>query len=214
MVKGIIFDMDGVISDTQKLHAAVEAKILNRFGVNITPEELTRKYSGVRTGEFFDVLLKQQGAAYDLDGLMKEKWGEMAKLASLGVDEIPGSVDLIKRLYEEKYPLALASASTSDYVHSVLEALKITPYFSAVVSGDMVANGKPDPESFLLAASKIGVAPQDCVVIEDGINGMEGAKRANMFCIGLVKDKNGLYPTNNLIMSLSEITSDYLKNLK
>ena len=72
-IEGIIFDMDGVISDTQKLHSKVESELLNRYGVKITPEEITLKYSGVRTKEFFDDLLKKTELKYDLDLLMEEK---------------------------------------------------------------------------------------------------------------------------------------------
>ncbi|MBU1202124.1 MAG: HAD family hydrolase [Nanoarchaeota archaeon] len=78
----------------------------------------------------------------------------------------------------------------------------------------MVSKGKPDPESFLLAASKIKVSPEDCLVIEDGISGMKAAKTAGMYCIGLVKDKKAVYPTKNLVTSLFEVTSEYISNLK
>ena len=78
----------------------------------------------------------------------------------------------------------------------------------------MVSKGKPNPESFLLAASKIKVTPEKCLVIEDGVSGMEAAKSANMKCIGLVNDKNKSYPTENLVVSLSEITQSYLEQIK
>ena len=78
----------------------------------------------------------------------------------------------------------------------------------------MVSHGKPDPEIFLLAASRINIKPQECLVIEDGISGMEAAKSAKMKCIGLVEKKSKNYPTKNQVLSLFEITNDYLKNLK
>lgn len=211
MIKGIIFDMDGVISDTQKLHSMVESDILNRFNINITSEEITKKYSGVKTKEFFESLLKTQNLEYDVNVLMKEKWKKMQELGSK-VDAIDGSIDLIKRLSPE-YPLAVASASNLDYVQTILKTLGVINYFSYIVSGDMVSKGKPDPESFLLAATKIKILPRNCLVIEDGISGMKAAKLAKMYCIGLVKEKNSVYPTNNLILSLSEITPSYLKSI-
>ena len=73
MIKAVIFDMDGVISDTQKLHAKVESELLSRFNVNFTPEEITFKYAGVKTKEFFNDLLSKEGKEFDLDQLMKEK---------------------------------------------------------------------------------------------------------------------------------------------
>ena len=214
MIEGIIFDMDGVISDTQKLHSRVETDLLRRYGINITPEEITQKYSGVRTKEFFDELLKKQKKEYNLDSLMDEKWKLMEKFALHSVDAIEGSVDLIKRLNIEGYPLAVASASNLNYVLSVLNTLKLKEYFTYVVSGDMVSKGKPNPESFLLAASKINIKPNLCLVIEDGVSGMIAAKDAGMYCIGLVQNKAKIFPTSNLVTSLHQITPKYLEELK
>lgn len=73
MIKAVIFDMDGVISDTQKLHAKVEAGILSKFGINISPEEITLRYSGVRTKEFFKELLTEAKVDFNLEELISEK---------------------------------------------------------------------------------------------------------------------------------------------
>lgn len=212
MIKGIIFDMDGVVSDTQKLHSQVEANLLQRYNIKITAAEITIKYSGVRTREFFDDLLKKQNKDYDLDSLMLEKWSQMEEFASKSVEAINGSIELIQNL-AKRYPLALASASNLNYVKTVLQTLNIIDCFSYIVSGDMVKKGKPDPESFLLAAAKINIAPENCLVIEDGVSGMQAAIIANMKCIGLVKDKNKKYPTKHLVSNLSEITLNYINNI-
>lgn len=213
MINGIIFDMDGVISDTQKLHSKVECELLKRYGVDITPEEITKKYSGVRTKDFFSALLNQQDKKYDLDKLMEQKWIKMKELSAESVDAIPGAVEVIKMLHKIKLPLAVASSSNLNYVQSVLDTLGVTNYFTAIIGGDMVRKGKPDPEIFLLAASKIKIQPEQCLVIEDGISGMEAARAGNMKCIGLIQNKELGYPTPNLIFSLSEITLDYLKQI-
>ena len=206
--------MDGVISDTQKLHAQVESELLGRFRVSISPEEITLRYAGVKTTEFFEELLRTQEVKYDLNLLMAEKWSKMEELASKSVDAVDGSIELIKKLYSQGYPLAVASASNLTYVQSVLITLGVKNNFRYIVSGDMVSRGKPDPESFLLAASKIKVKPKNCLVIEDGLSGMEAAKRGGMYCIGLVPRKDQNYPTNNQVLSLSEITSKYLKEIE
>ena len=213
MIKGIIFDMDGVISDTQKLHSKIESELLNRYGINITSSEITEKFSGVRDKEFFDKLLKEQNEKYDLNILMKEKWSRMEKFASKSVDAISGSIKLIQRLSQDGYPLAVASSSNLNYVETVLKTLDVFNHFSYIVSGDMVKKGKPDPESFLLASSKIQINPKNCLVIEDGISGMQAAVAGGMKCIGLVKDTNKSYPTKNLVISLSEITQDYINQI-
>lgn len=213
MIKGIIFDMDGVISDTQKLHAQVESDLLNRYGINIPPEEITRKYAGMKTSKIFDDLLKKQSKPYNLDDLMDEKWKNIAIFADKSIDQIDGSVELIKRLYDMGYKMAVASASNFNYVQRVIKSLDVEKYFEFLVSGDMVSDGKPNPEIFLLASSKIGIDPSNCLVIEDGVSGMEAAKAANMKCIGLVESKENKYPTQNLVLSLNEITPEYLSNL-
>jgi HAD superfamily hydrolase (TIGR01549 family) len=158
--------------------------------------------------------LNQRAKKHDIDSIIEKKWSLMKKSAGISIDEIPGSINLIKRLYKDNYRLAVASASDLEYVKIVLDTLKITPYFKAIIGGDMVSKGKPDPEIFLLAASKIGILPKNCIVIEDGRSGMEGAKNAKMKCIGLVANKQSSYPTLNLVSSLVEITSDYLEQLK
>jgi HAD superfamily hydrolase (TIGR01509 family) len=137
----------------------------------------------------------------------------MEALANSGVEEIPGSVALIKYLKEHGYPLAVASASNFNYVSSVLSTLGVVDLFETIVSGDMVQKGKPDPESFLLAAEKIKVSPSSCVVIEDGKSGMEAAKRAGMKCVGLVRNLKATYPTSNLVRDLKEISTEYLERL-
>ena len=213
MIKGIIFDMDGVISDTQKLHSKVEAKLLSRYGIKITPSEITTKYSGVRTKEFFDDLLREQKQEYDLDLLMEEKWSQMEKFASESVDAIEGSIDLIRRLCDANYPLAVASASNLNYVRTVLKTLGVIDHFAYIVSGDMVSKGKPNPESFLLASSKIEIPSEYCLVIEDGVSGMQAAKAGGMKCIGLVRNLSKSYPTKNLVTSLSEITQEYINQI-
>jgi HAD superfamily hydrolase (TIGR01509 family) len=214
MINAIIFDMDGVVSDTQKVHSKVESELLSRFEVKISPEEITKIYSGVKTKEFFIELLDKKGCDYNINALMAEKWEKMKELVTKGVDEIPGAISLIKSLHKDKLTLAIASASNWKYAKSVLEKLEVIIFFNAIITGEMVTKGKPDPAMFLLAAEKINVPPEQCVVIEDGVSGMIAAKSAEMKCIGLVEDDKGEYPTENLVTSITEITSEYIKNLK
>lgn len=213
MIEAVIFDMDGVISDTQKLHAKVESEILGEFGINISPEEVTERYAGVKTEEFFDDLLRSQPKPYDLKELLNKKWKQMAEMGDVSVEAVEGSKELIQNLHGAGYKMAVGSASNFEYVERVIENLGLREYFGFLITGDMVKKGKPDPEIFLLAASKLGVEPEKCVVIEDGRSGMRAAKSGNMKCIGLVKSKTAEYPTSNLVLSLNEITLDYLKHL-
>ncbi len=213
MVKAVIFDMDGVISDTQKIHSAIESEILNRYGINLTSDQITDRYAGVRTTQFFKELLDEKKATYDLKELINEKWKKMKELSEKEVDAIPGSIEFIKDLHKNNIPLAVASSSHFDYVQTVLEKLEIIDMFQVIVSGDQVNKGKPDPESFLLAAKKINTNPEDCLVIEDGKSGMLAAKSAGMKCIGLVNDKHKDYPADILITDMHELSPQYIKTI-
>lgn len=205
MIRAVIFDMDGVLSDTQTLHARVESKLFRRFGIDLAPDQITERYAGVRTSEIFATLLGERGIVVDIPALMQEKWVRMAEEAQKGIPAVSGSVDLVRALHARNILLAVASASSSAYVNTVLAHLGILDLFGAVVSGDDVRNGKPDPESFLLAAQKISVAPVECVVIEDGRSGMVAARRAGMKCIGFVPKEMKDCPADVTVKSLADV---------
>ena len=201
----IIWDMDGTISDTQSLHAKVESELLSRYDIHLTPDEITAKYAGRKTSEFFVELLEAKGAkGYDVNALMAEKW----EIATRHLDDIkamPGVERLIKHACRNSIPQAVASASGSRYVAHVLERLEVRGYLNAVVSGDQVSKGKPDPEIFLEAASRMGVNPLCCVVIEDGVAGMIGAKAAGMRVIAFSNDLQRDYPVDLVVNDFRQL---------
>lgn len=189
MIKAVIFDMDGVVSDTQKLHSQVESKLLNNCGIQISPQEITEKFSGVKTSYFFKELLDQNGIKADIDSLMADKWNQMVIAAGQDVKPIPGIRELINRLEENNFIISLAAASVLKYINIVLDRLNLKNKFQVITSAEQVVKGKPEPDLFLFAANKLKVPPENCLVIEDGRAGMTAAKRAKMKCIGLVSDK-------------------------
>jgi len=213
MIKAVIFDLDGVISDTQKLHSQVDSDILGRFGVNLSPDEITRLYAGRRATDFYDELLKKKTREYDVKKLIIEKRKRALKFAETSIEAKKGSVKLIKKLYEEGILLAVASSSNINFVNKILRGLHVFRFFNCVIGGNLVEKGKPDPEIFLLAAKKLSVKPMYCVVFEDSIFGMEAAKRAGMKCIGLVESTTETYPTSYLVKSLEDVTMKFLRSL-
>ncbi|MDD3155920.1 MAG: HAD family phosphatase [Candidatus Pacebacteria bacterium] len=214
MIEAVIFDMDGVISDTQKIHSEVESEIFSRYDVKITPEEISDKYAGVRTREVFTKILSSKGVDFDVEELMQEKTSKAIAKFKISVDPVDGIYDLLDLLDKLNIKKAVASASFSELINIILNQLNVVDRFDALVGADMVSNGKPDPEIFLLAAKKINVNPEKCLVIEDGLSGMIGASKANMKCIGLVRKVDfDKYPTKNQILSLSDIDEEYLLRL-
>ncbi len=212
-IKAIIFDMDGVISDTQSLHSSVESELLKEYGVDIHPDEITYRYAGTTSYQMFPHVFSSFAVAMpDLEMLVEEKRRRIDKATHGNVRAVPGTKEFIQGVKAKNLPIAIASASRLEYIDIVVSELGIKESFNALASSMEVENGKPEPDVFLLAASRLGVLPENCVVIEDGIAGMIGAKRGGMQCIGLVRTKdNREYPADLIVSDLRDVQiNDYL----
>lgn len=213
--QAVIFDMDGVVSDTQKFHAEAESAILKDLGVDMSPQAITARFSGVADDVMFLEIFNEHGVDEypPIDEIVQSKWDKMAEIATGRITAIPHAVELIKELKAYGFRLAIASASTHLFIDEVLTELNLVELFDSVVSAQEVEHGKPAPDVFLLAASKLDVAPERCVVIEDGRSGMIGAAAANMPCIGLVANTNDDYPATIKVDSLGEVTTELIHSL-
>lgn len=202
--------MDGVVSDTEVAQSEAESELLKKYDINISADEISEKYSGVKDREWIGALIKKFNLTADLDQMIKEKYN---KLMEVKIKPMEGAVELINQL-KQNFKLALASASQPEFINLVLSELKIKNEFDVIVSAYELEKGKPDPRIFLLTAQRLNLKPEECLVIEDGINGMVAARRAGMKCVGLVKrkDKNK-YPADLLITSLKDINLEQIKNL-
>lgn len=214
MKTAVIFDMDGVISDTQKLHTAVEIKILKRFGIYMTSEEISQKYAGVSDDVMFaEIFRKHKIKPKDISKVISEKWRIMEKLPRGRIKAIPYSLDLVNSLKKSGFKLGITSASTTKFITDVLKSLGIFDKFDAIVSASEVKSGKPAPDIFLLAAKRLSIKPSEAIVIEDGKSGMIGAIRAGMKCIGLVNDLKKKYPASKLVTTLKQISINDLYHI-
>jgi beta-phosphoglucomutase family hydrolase len=211
-IKAAIFDMDGVISETEVIHARVESELLKKHGIDIRPDEITRLYAGLSDKEFLPKIFADNDKPMpDFTQLVEEKWARIEDAAKGNVRAIPGTKDFLKLLKARGLPLALASASRMSFIGLVLDELKLRDMFDVVVSAEEVRNGKPAPDVFLLAAERLGISPEDCLVIEDAPNGMLAAKRAGIQCVGLVKDvsRQG-YAADLLVTDLRDVPTDQI----
>lgn len=209
----VVFDMDGVVSDTQTLHAQVEEKMLRHYGIKITAKKITEKYAGVPDNVCFTEIFKEYKVKVNLDKFIAEKWKKVLSLARKNVSPIEGSIKLINDLKKAKFKLGLASSSPLRFIKLVLSKLKLQHEFNAISSGEEVKRGKPHPDIFLLTAKKLNVRPDLCVAIEDGKSGMVAAKAAKMRCVGLVTTKEGKYPADLIVTSLYQLSTKIIKKL-
>ncbi len=205
-VRAVIFDMDGVISDTQQVHAISEVSILRDYGIELEAEEISRKYAGVTDREMFqEIFTNFDKKDINLDMVIEKKWKNMMDVVKGRVTEINGLKVLIERLKANELSLAVASASRISFIELVLAELKLRDKFDVITSSEEVDDGKPDPAVFLLTAKKLSIPPENCVVIEDGVSGMIAAKKTGMKCIGLVDDISKDYPADILVKNLQDI---------
>jgi len=193
MIKAVIFDMDGVLSDTQKVHAKVESIVLKEIGIELDPTEITRKFAGVNDIEMFKSILKENGFSKKLvKRLLRRKREMLLMELKRGADLIPGVIKVLKFLRKRRIPIGVASSSERKIIEIVLCSTGVKKFVDVVVGGDEVEKGKPDPEIFIKACEKLNVEPSSCVVIEDGKAGIIAAKRARMLVIGFGSYARGI----------------------
>lgn len=212
--KGFIFDLDGVIVDTAKYHYLAWKELANQLGINFT-EEHNELLKGVSRVKSLEILLNV--GAVTLTDAEKEKYMEeknsryLAYVAKMDASEIlPGIKELLLFLKENDIPFSLGSASKNARV--ILEGVHLLSFFTAIVDGNDVSKAKPNPEVFLIAAEKLNLKPENCIVIEDAAAGIEAANRANMLSVGIGEEEM-LGAADVLLSSTSKLTVDFAKKL-
>ncbi|WP_160687896.1 HAD family hydrolase [Clostridium sp. C2-6-12] len=207
-MKAVIFDMDGVIIDSEPIHFEVDMKTMKDFGCSISKEELN-KYVGT-TNEYMFTDIKNK---YKLDKSAEEIINYRCELVKRKVIEsdlepIEGIKNLLINLKDKNIPAAIASSSPRDFIEVVVSKFGIENYFSCILSGEEVENGKPAPDIYVETAKKLGILPEECVVIEDSKNGVLAAKKAGMKCIGFKNANSGNQDLSNadfIVNSIVEI---------
>lgn len=190
-MKAVIFDMDGVIIDSEPIHFEVDIQTMRDFGCSISKEELN-KYVGT-TNEYMYTDIKNN---YKIDKSVEEiinYRSEMAKRKVIESDLMPieGIKELLNDLKDKNIPTAIASSSPRDFIEVVVSKFELDNYFSCILSGEEVENGKPAPDIYVETAKKLGIPSEECIVIEDSKNGVLAAKKAGMKCIGFKNVNSG-----------------------
>ena len=173
-----IFDCDGTLADTMPLHYRAWCDTLAPTGCPF-PEEIFYEWGGVTAEEIVERLNALQGHTMDPPGTAHAK-EHLYRTLIPQVGPVAAIVAEARRLHAAGCPLAVASGGMRVMVKETLETLGIRPLFQTIVAAEDVRRGKPDPEPFLLAAERLGVAPGECVVYEDSPAGLEAARRAGM----------------------------------
>jgi beta-phosphoglucomutase len=214
VIKACIFDLDGVIVDTAHYHFLAWKRLADELGVKFTEKE-NEKLKGVSRMDSLDIILalgkikldhKTKQALADKKNIWFVDYINLMKANEI----FPGVKELLKKIRSKGVKVGLASSSKN--APTVIKLLKIEKEFDTIVDGTMVVNSKPDPEIFLLAASKLKIAPKECLVFEDAEAGVEAALIAGMKCIG-IGSKEQLRKANVIYMKTSDFKLDLLNTL-
>jgi len=186
-IKVCIFDLDGVVVDTAKYHFIAWKRLASELGFEFTALD-NERLKGVSRMDSLNILLEIGKKTYDEEtkikfAAMKNNW-YVEYITRMDESEIlPGVKDFMLLLKKENIKIALGSVSKN--AMSILNRINLTEYFDSIIDGTKVSNAKPDPEVFLNAAKELKVIPEECVVFEDAVSGIQAAINANMPSVGI-----------------------------
>ena len=207
MIKAVIFDWDGTLADTKKAVVQSFQKVLGEAGCRVSDEFIERRI-GIGTKKTIIEAFRECHMRLDvltLEKLAKEKIRIQARLTYI-VRLFDGVAELLEALHG-RIQIALATMSSRKVVDKLLPEKRIEGYFDFVITADEIVNPKPNPEVFLVSAAKLGVKPEDCVVVEDSVFGVRAAKAAGMKCIAV---SSGAYSREELGKEKPDVIVDAL----
>lgn len=196
MLRAIIFDCDGVLADTERIHWQAFNEVLSQLGLHMSWSEYVERYLAYDDPSCFRAFLSDVGHPHD-DSLIHELVRQKRHLlsersGSLAIVGYPGVVEFVTEA-SKRYHLAVASGAARNEILMVLNALGITEFFKVIVSSEDVAHGKPHPEPFIKAMERLNeqlnlnpqLKPNECLAVEDSIHGVRAAKAAKMWCLAV-----------------------------
>ena len=188
-IKTVIFDMDGVLFDTEKVYLDVWTRVCEKYGYKMTKEIYCKVIATGR--ENVKRVFKQEfGNSIPIEEMYREKHEILAKELNKCIPVKNGAYELLKHLKNKEYKIALATSASKERMEKQLKKANFIDIFDELVCKDEVKETKPNPEIFIKAANKLGVDPKECIVIEDSLAGLKAAYKGNMLPIHVVDLKD------------------------
>ncbi len=214
MAYAAIWDMDGVLVDTGQAHYQSWVEALAKHNVPLSYEQFNATF-GMNNTSILKLWLGVDTPQSDIDQVGDEKEILFRQLvAAEGIQPLPGVRSLLERLQKAGFRQAVASSAPQANIDVVLDTTGLRPFFDAVVSASRLP-GKPDPAVYREAAARLGVAPAGCVVVEDAVAGVEGARRAGMRCIAVTNTNSAasLAAADLVVDSLEKVSAETFSRL-
>jgi len=210
--RAVLWDLDGTLIDSEEFHWIAWRDTLANRGISITREQFLSSF-----GQRNDAVISQWlGAAATADRIAEIANAKEQLYRDLirknGIQPLPGVATWVRRLHEQGWFQAIASSAPRLNIDAVLDALGSAKYFEVIVSAEEVQRGKPDPEVYITAGSRVGTPPARCIVVEDAAAGIEGARKAGMWTIGVSRHAQPL-PADIVVQSLDLLAEDAFERL-
>lgn len=217
MIEAIVFDFDGVLSDSEPLHLRAYQQVLAAMGQTVSREEYYTELLGYNDEDCFRHLASLRGWPVDeaqIAALVAEKARVFEDIIACSDMLYPGAVQCVERLARE-FPLGIASGALKGEIVSILRRAGLERHFRFIVGSGDTPNSKPAPDPYIRAAELHGVPPHQCVAIEDSVWGLESARMAGLKCVGITNtypaDKLGT--PDRIIQSLDQFTAELIRSL-
>jgi HAD superfamily hydrolase (TIGR01509 family) len=208
VIDAVVFDMDGVLLQSEEVWDAVREEYVRERGGRYDAE-IQRAMMGMSSTEWSLHLHDAAGVPDDPDTINAEVVHRMLAAYREHLPLLPGAVEAVRRM-ADRLPLGLASSSNREIIDTVLDVSGLAAYFSATVSSEEVAHGKPAPDVYLEAARRLGIPPDGCAAVEDSHGGIRSAKSAGMRVIGI---PNPTYPPGDDALALADVVLGSLDEL-
>ena len=183
--KAVIFDIDGLLVDSETVAIEVAIEICGSIGIELSPTE-QQQIVGVTATKFFSDLFKERGESkYDLNDTVKKFHEVYENVLRTNIRPFIGAMSVPEHIKSQGLLMAVVSGSTERQVNIILDFLNIKELFDQIICAEDITESKPNPEGYLLAAEKLEVSPKDCIVLEDATAGVKAGKDAGMKVIGV-----------------------------
>lgn len=200
-LKGVIFDMDGVVIDNHQYHFSAWMSFAQKYKFKLDAGIYRDKFNGKTNADLFQMIFGEISAE-QMQAYAHEKEGLYKKLYAPHMKAHTGLIDFLDFLQRSRIKIALGTSAPTENVDFTLDILKLRKYFEAIVDGPQVDKGKPDPQVYQLCSLRLGLNPQECVVFEDSLAGLESGERAGCHIVGVATSHAAyeLKPKTDLII--------------
>lgn len=217
MTRYFIFDMDGVLVDSEPMHQQIIHEVFQMLNISLSKEYIEKSLTGMSAIPMWEKVKKEAHRTESVEELLQTHRNYFyQRLPNMKIDEVEGVKQVLQHLKQYGFSLALASSSTRKLINFFTEKIEIAHFFDIIISGDDVRYSKPFPDIFLKVAATYGAPPNRFWVLEDSKNGVLAAKSAGMHCIGFKNINSGnqdLSRADIIIDSMYQITDEFIQNL-